>query len=96
MADLRKAAKGRACEVRLPGICNFDPDTTVLAHVRIAGITGGAQKAPDILGAHCCSACHDEVDRRTRNLSSDDVKRWFYEGIFRTQVRLLNEGLIKC
>ena len=30
--NLRKLAKGRDCQVRLPGICNGNPETVVLAH----------------------------------------------------------------
>lgn len=30
MTDLRKAAKGKPCTIRVPGVCNFDPATTVL------------------------------------------------------------------
>ena len=29
---IRKAAKGENCTLRLPGICNFNPDTTVACH----------------------------------------------------------------
>ncbi|MBN0566960.1 nuclease domain-containing protein, partial [Klebsiella pneumoniae] len=25
MADLRKAARGRECQVRIPGVCNGNP-----------------------------------------------------------------------
>lgn len=66
MANLRKEAKGRECQVRLPGICNFNPETTVLAHYRMAGLNGVGQKPDDIFGAWACSSCHDECDRRTR------------------------------
>jgi hypothetical protein len=64
MTDLRKEAQGRECQVRLDTVCNFNSETTVLAHLRQAGITGGAQKAPDFLGAWACSECHAEVDLR--------------------------------
>ena len=40
MSALTKLARGRACQVRLPGICNFNAETTVLAHYRLAGICG--------------------------------------------------------
>lgn len=36
MADLRKAARGRECQVRIPGVCNGNPETTILAHIRLA------------------------------------------------------------
>ena len=38
--DYRKEAKGRECMVRLPGICNFNPETTVLAHYRLDVLLG--------------------------------------------------------
>src|SRR5688572_3777824 len=64
MTDLRKMAAGRGCQVRYPGICNHDSSTTVLAHIRLAGITGTGMKAPDALGAWCCSSCHEFADAR--------------------------------
>lgn len=93
--NLRDAARGRECQVRLPGVCNFNAETTVLAHARLAGLTGAGQKAPDVCGAHACSACHDEIDRRTRVLEKDFVQLAFYEGILRTLALLVREGLLK-
>ncbi|EER1376654.1 DUF1364 domain-containing protein, partial [Escherichia coli] len=29
MADLRKAARSRECQVRIPGVCNGNPETSV-------------------------------------------------------------------
>jgi hypothetical protein len=95
MTDLRKQARGRECQVRYPGLCSFDTETVVLAHIRMAGITGGAQKAPDIMGAWACFRCHQEADRVTQLLSPEDAKRWFLDGVFRTQLQLINEGLVK-
>jgi hypothetical protein len=95
MTDLRQEARGRPCQVRLPGICNGDEFSTVLAHLRLAGVTGMAQKAPDLLGAWCCAACHNEVDGRTRELERDFVKLAFYDGMARTQNLLYREGKLK-
>jgi hypothetical protein len=95
MIDLRKEAKGRECQVRLPDVCNFNPETTVLAHLRLAGITGRGQKAPDLLGAWACSSCHAEVDRQTKKLERDFVRLAFHEGIARTQYALSQEGKVK-
>lgn len=53
MADLRKAARGRECQVRIPGVCNGNPETTVLAHIRIAGLCGTGIKPPDLIAAKC-------------------------------------------
>ncbi len=95
MSRLTELARGKECMVRMPSICNFNPETTILAHIRMAGLTGGAQKAPDQLGAWCCSSCHDEADRRTRKLGKSVAELCFYEGIFRTQYELIKKGLIK-
>jgi hypothetical protein len=92
--NLKDYAAGKPCLVRLPGICNGDTTTTVLAHIRLAGITGGAQKAPDLLGAWACSACHDEVDRRTRKLELSYATLCHLEGVMRTQYRMIKDGVI--
>ena len=93
--SLRKEAKGRGCMVRLPNICNFNSETVVLAHVRIAGVSGMGLKAPDLLGAWACSACHDAVDRRFRtDLDRDYVRLAHLEGMVRTIAQLRKEGLI--
>ncbi|CAM3862242.1 DUF1364 domain-containing protein [Avibacterium endocarditidis] len=90
--NLRKEAKGRDCQVRLPGICNFNPDTVVLAHYRMAGINGMGMKPNDLIGAWACGACHDEIDRRTRQLEADFVRQAHAEGVMRTLVQLEREG----
>ena len=57
MADLRKAARGRECQVRIPGVCNGNPETSVLAHIRLAGLCGTGIKPPDLIATIACSAC---------------------------------------
>lgn len=87
--NLRKKAKGQECQIRLPGVCNFDPATTVLAHYRIAGLSGMGIKPPDWLGAWACSACHDAVDRRANtDLDRDFVRLAHAEGVFRTLAKV--------
>lgn len=94
--DLRKLARGKPCQVRLPGICNGNPDTTVLAHYRMAGTCGGSMKPDDEQGAWACSACHDECDRRTRKLERDYVELCFLQGVMRTQyeIRRMDRSLV--
>jgi hypothetical protein len=93
--NLRKAAQGRGCMVRLPGICNHNSETTVLAHVRLAGVSGIGLKADDLLGAWACSACHDAVDRRSHtDLDRDYVRLAHLEGMVRTIAQLRKEDLI--
>jgi hypothetical protein len=88
MSKLRKLAKGKPCQVRIAGVCNHNSETTVLAHLRLAGISGMGIKAPDWFGAWACSACHAHVDAH----HDAETKNDFYEGIFRTQAALLKEG----
>ena len=94
--SLRKEAKGRGCMVRIFGICNHNSETVVLAHIRIAGVSGMGMKSPDLIGAWACSACHDELDGRTRKsgLSRDELRLAHYDGMARTIMQLHKEGLI--
>lgn len=92
MANLRKEARGRECQVRIYGVCNGNPETTVLAHYRMAGICGTGMKPDDLIGAWACSACHDEIDRRTMILDNKDARLYHLEGVIRTQAILLKEG----
>ena len=94
--NLRKLARDRECAVRLPGICNRDPSTVVLAHFRMIGISGIGMKSANAFGAWCCSACHDAVDRRAHmDLARDYVRLAHLEGVIRTQAILVAEGVLK-
>lgn len=96
MSRLRKAARGRECQVRIPSICNGNPETVVLAHFRMAGLCGVGMKPHDLIGAWCCSACHDEIDRRTRTISADEARRCHLEGVVRTLNTLIAEGAVRA
>lgn len=61
---MRDFANGKHCMCRFAGICNFKPETTVLAHIRRANVAGGGQKPPDTCAVWACSACHDAMDGR--------------------------------
>jgi hypothetical protein len=90
MTDLRKQARGRDCTVRIPACCNGDPETTVLAHYRLSGISGMGMKPPDAIGAWCCSAYHTYIDTHKDPV----VQLAFAHGVFRTQAQLIKEGLL--
>jgi len=80
--------------VRLPDICNHNPETTVLAHIRMAGLSGMGIKADDLLGAWACSSCHDAIDRRSHtDLDRDYVRLAHLEGMARTIAQLRKEGI---
>lgn len=72
--SLRTLARGQPCMVRIPGTCNGNPETTVLAHIRRGNVAGIGQKPPDLCGVWACSACHDAIDRRSaKGMSLDAV-----------------------
>ncbi|MEQ6971027.1 DUF1364 domain-containing protein [Pectobacterium polaris] len=95
MTNLKKAARGRDCQVRIPGVCNFNPETTVLAHYRLAGTCGTGIKPDDIQGAWACSSCHDEIDRRTRHIDTETARHLHAEGVMRTLAILIGEEKIR-
>ena len=76
-------------------MCNYSAETTVLAHYRLAGTCGIGMKPNDLQGAWACSACHDEIDRRTRLFEPEFVRLAHAEGVIRTIDILIKEGKIK-
>ena len=81
--NLRKFAQGKPCQLRIPGVCNFNPETTVLAHIRRGGVGGIGMKPPDICGVHACSACHDVIDNRVPHPKAN-LDTYILEGLVRT------------
>lgn len=95
--NYRKAAQGRPCQVRIPGICDGGGETTVLAHYRLAGFSGVGMKPDDVaFGAWACAACHDAIDgrRRVPHHAPGQVRLWHAEGCLRTVAALRKEGLL--
>ncbi|ENA3462300.1 DUF1364 family protein, partial [Yersinia enterocolitica] len=54
MVNLRKEARGRECQIRIPGVCNGNPETVVLTHYRLAGTCGTGIKPTDEQAAWGC------------------------------------------
>lgn len=73
--------------VRIPGVCNGNPETTVLAHIRIGNVAGIGQKPPDICGVWACSACHDVIDGR--KVFHDMQEGWYSNDLLRALVQQL-------
>lgn len=63
--NLRTLARDKDCFLRLPGVCNWKPETVVLCHIKRGWC--GSLKPPDIVGVWGCCACHDVIDGRTRS-----------------------------
>lgn len=88
---LRALAQGRDCQVRIVGVCNANPETTVLCHYRLIGVSGLGRKSPDLLAAWACSACHNWIDSH----KDCETERAFLRGVIRTQARLIEEQEVK-
>ena len=52
-------------------------------------------KPPDLIATIACSARHDEIDRRTHFVDAGYAKECALEGMARTQVIWLKEGLLR-
>ncbi|HYD75756.1 MAG TPA: nuclease domain-containing protein [Ramlibacter sp.] len=94
---IRDSARGEACAVRLIGVCNHNPETTVWSHYPgHAGDRGMGTKSLDLAGCYACSACHDAVDGRTRypGLDALALRLAWHEAHLRSLVRLAQKGLL--
>jgi hypothetical protein len=93
--NLRKYAEGKDCQVRIPGVCNHNSETTVLAHFRASGVSGMSLKSPDLCASWACSNCHDAIDRRGfMELDKEYVRLCHLEGVIRTQALLIERGIV--
>jgi len=91
---IRASARGEDCQVRIPSICNFNPETTILAHVGSNKVMGG--KCSDLESTYCCSQCHAAIDGQMMATSwgAIELKLWAKEGAERTREILVSKGLI--
>ena len=64
LTKIQKFAKGKACMLRIPGICKTTPNNedTCLCHA--PSPNRGGMRKDDWWGAVGCEACHDLVDGR--------------------------------
>lgn len=80
----RNNANMQPCTLCLP-CCNHDPSTVILAHIRLFGAAGIAQKPDDWFAVFACSACHDALDARNGMTSG----LWGFEDLLRGLHRTL-------
>lgn len=98
MTKLRESARGQDCHLRLPGICNHDPETTVLAHIRRGFISGTALKPVDSAGVFACDACHSAIDGRVKYSAhlAAHIDAYILEGHLRTLDYWWRNGILKA
>jgi hypothetical protein len=90
---ITKSARGEDCTFRLPLICNFNSETTVLCHL---GKSGAGMKSDDAHAAFGCSDCHDVIDARnhTHGLSEAYINQAKLDAMVETQLILMSKGLL--
>jgi hypothetical protein len=89
-------AREQTCTLRIPGVCNNDPATTVAAHVP-GPLKSQNSKVADWFCVHACSACHDCLDGRWRSSVWDDGQKvkMIIRAIYETQSRLFDAELLQ-
>ena len=89
---LRDSARGQPCTFDLPGICNHDVATTVLAHLQFDGGVMGSKEC-DLSACYACSDCHTALDQ----YKIDADARHYYMGraLARTHKLMARNGAIK-
>ncbi|PSJ60801.1 nuclease domain-containing protein [Pseudaminobacter soli (ex Li et al. 2025)] len=90
-AKLRNSAKGQPCTFQIPGICCYDPETTVLAHIGDES-KGMGNKAADYSAGFACFSCHEAIDQH--RLSKLDELFYSLRAMQRTWAHWIKSGLI--
>lgn len=59
------------------------------------GGAGWGMKSNDIHSGYGCSNCHDVIDSKVKSeFSQEEIKVMFFEGMVRTQLILIEKGLL--
>lgn len=89
---LQRSARGQPCTVNVIGVCSYDSETTVLAHIQTDGGKMGG-KADDLSACYACYQCHQWLDQ----YMGTEEERLFYQlrALTRTHRIMHDQGLIK-
>mgnify|MGYP000498261172 CR=1 FL=1 len=103
---ITNSARGENCTLRIYGVCNGNPETTVFAHAKGGGM---GMKAHDIHGCYACSSCHEWIDggwtrpmgegigiqAREKHKHQAIMESEVLRAMMKTQTILFQKGLIK-
>lgn len=90
-SKLRDSARGQECTLRVAGVCNYNPETTVLAHLD-SEVKGMAIKSADTFAVYTCSCCHEWLDRHQ---GSREERSWYsLRALDRTHRVMVQQGLL--
>ncbi len=88
---LRDSARGQQCTLNISGVCNYNSETTILAHLPDES-NGMGKKADDISSCFACSSCHTAID--THKVPASDRDFYFRRAMIRTWRTWFEMGLI--
>ena len=90
---IRDSARGEYCTLRIPDVCNHNPETVVFAH--LPGNKGTGTKNHDLFGVYACCECHDWADGRHWKVVNESKSSAYLRALQETQIKLIEKGLIK-
>lgn len=88
---LRDSAQGQQCTLHIPGVCNQNPETTVLCHLD-GEEKGRGLKTDDLFAVYGCSACHAAIDGH--DLTRDEKLYYEHRALRRTLKRMVRMGVV--
>ena len=95
ISKLQRFARGQQCTLRLPNICNGNPETVVGAHVKPQGFGAMGAKPNDLHMVHACSDCHAFIDGgyAVQGWTREQVDSEIFRALCETQNRVIDEGI---
>jgi hypothetical protein len=91
--NLRNSARGQDCTLNVVGVCNYQSETTVLAHLPDeSGTAAVGSKTDDWCACFACSDCHRWID----GYEGGKGERFWYirRAMIRTWRKWIEMGLI--
>jgi len=75
---IQKSARNEECTLRIAGVCNYDVETTILAHISFGYGTDKRNRPNERNAVYACSACHDLIDKRA-GIEKVSAEFWAFE-----------------
>ncbi len=88
------SSRDKECTLNISGVCNYDSETTVFAHLP-SEKGGKGFKSSDLCCCDACSSCHDCLDGRRFDGEFETHKEFYMRRAqLRTLERLFDEGIL--
>jgi len=94
MTKIRKSAQGEQCTLNIAGVCRYESETVILAHIGFGdGGTAKRRQPGEVNAVYACAYCHDAIGEG-KDVPGQGGK-WFYiaRGLVRTFQRRIEKGL---